>query len=851
MKNTRINTPHNTTITDTLIELVHTVSQHGTLVDLSDDQLDAIVRPNSLVSFVMLLNVVDKASQATILAQLDIDYLLKHCILNHQQLGVALKFSPLLAKCLLENNTVLNEHCNTPTKLVEIIEIAPQYAAILLAKAALIELIVENSDIAKIMNSAPDCASILVDYLCANIRGGDDYFSDILFAAPQLCEVVLNNPKCVIDDAKILVKIIVRTPRSADILLARSEMLGLIERFAHLLRIIECVPHWASRLLSNPELRKLIIEAVYLGRLMKVAPHYAAILCDDAELLALIKDGDDLALIIENAPQLATSLLSDLKLRGLIQTGAHIKRILKAAPKCINPFLSAAQIKAFFKITAQLPNLGGAPGEFLHSFRKYEAVVLWDTGWQLATLSNLVLNSKAELSKAAAIFNNHMMKLARALWDSKEVDDYDKREWLPYLIQAIPECADPWLTNPKVIKYMDPKHLLHLLEAGINPDSIHYNNIMKELRSHQGDCSDGKIMRALKKLPSLADVFLECNCILYCIDAKNLLEAFLIASPRSAEILLRRSLILVTIQDSRKLLKIIKLAPQYAKELLMIERLRAFINDASEIIDVITTAPDCAEILLEDKRLCQLITPSALYMFEILRVAPQCANSLFWNSDVLLTPAHLAIYLDVNPVEFLQMIPMLSEKPDATTYLTTGAEIATFLTLAPTTLPLLYPMCYLLKKTTDIVRVLCEVAIDNVWDLTAKLPAIHGNVLWPIGAQSLTNTLLNELMCELEKIGTPRSRLMQAYLLIHTARELDMECLENAMDEKSIAIFKQLKKTHHDALAILESLYQREPTLLSAVKFLLIQIEAMHVTHVTLLDEKEKSKGNRALRSIM
>ncbi|MDQ2994905.1 MAG: hypothetical protein M3R00_08200, partial [Pseudomonadota bacterium] len=134
-----------------------------------------------------------------------------------------------------------------------------------------------------------------------------------------------------------------------------------------------------------------------------------------------------------------------------------------------------------------------------------------------------------------------------------------------------------------------------------------------------------------------------------------------------------------------------------------------------------------------------------------------------------------------------------------------GKEIATFLTRLPKLLPVFYPFCYLLKKPEDIAQVLCQVAVDDRWDHTAKLPAIHGNVLWALGGQTLSNLFLNQLMQALGQINTPRSQLMQAYLLIHVARDLDAEFTIENGDEPATAIFTMLKKCHHDALKILES----------------------------------------------
>ncbi|MDQ2994369.1 MAG: hypothetical protein M3R00_05425 [Pseudomonadota bacterium] len=69
MKDTGIDTHHNNTVTDKLIELAHAVSQQGTLSVLTDDQLKAIACPDSIVGLVTLLNAVDKASQAEILLE--------------------------------------------------------------------------------------------------------------------------------------------------------------------------------------------------------------------------------------------------------------------------------------------------------------------------------------------------------------------------------------------------------------------------------------------------------------------------------------------------------------------------------------------------------------------------------------------------------------------------------------------------------------------------------------------------------------------------------------------------------------------------------------------------------------
>ncbi|MDQ2994368.1 MAG: hypothetical protein M3R00_05420 [Pseudomonadota bacterium] len=186
-------------------------------------------------------------------------------------------------------------------------------------------------------------------------------------------------------------------------------------------------------------------------------------------------------------------------------------------------------------------------------------------------------------------------------------------------------------------------------------------------------------------------------------------------------------------------------------------------------------------------------------------------------------------------------------KSNAMNVLRSGTQFATLLLAAPILLPIMYPFCYILKNPADIARILCHVSIDNVWDTTAKLPAIQGNVLWPLGAQPLTNKLLNQPMIALEEINTPRARLLQAYLLIQTAQDLDAEFTHEVSNDESIRLFQRLKKCQHDALTLLERLYQCNSALHSAVKNLLIQIEAMHITHVALLDTSD----HKALRALI
>ncbi|MDQ2993323.1 MAG: hypothetical protein M3R00_00015 [Pseudomonadota bacterium] len=877
MKNIRMNTHNNITVTDKLVELAHGVSQQGRLADLSDEQLDAIRRPDSIVGFITLLNAADPASQETIIAQLDVEYLVKQHILNHEQLGECLTLSPLLAKRLLENYSVIAVHIYHIKKLVVLVKIAPQYASALLAIPMLRGLVVDDNDLAEIINSAPgcahnlltdamlrdacigkigsgngtsflhkvkrvpECAIILAEYLSAEIKGGG-ILSDLLFAAPQLCDVFLNNPRmCKLINEKSLVMIIDRTPSSADILLARSEMLNLITDIEQLAAVIKCAPHWCGRLLNNPALRKLIKKIADMALLMKAAPQYAETLCEDVTLLDLIHNGFDLILIIESAPQLATRLLNDLRLRALIQSWYQINRILIAAPQCVNPYLSVAQVTAFSEIHNAAPTKAGLFLQFLSAFMSENAEnkILWSIDWQLASLTNVVFQSEEDLIKAAAQYNDLMMKLARAFRNSSIVTDNDKAEWVPFFVRAIPQCAEMWLTDSRITTLMDGDILL---EAIIRSDSRYWDSLVTQIRSRRCFYSYKAMMKAINVVPTLAEVLVECYAIQKSIRDGDMLEKFLTLAPHCAHFLLRNQSMLAEILSYPTLFRIIKLAPQCAKELLKVDRLRARIREVKDLLDIIALVPECAENLLDDERLCKIIAENVSCMVKIVQVAPQCASKLFWKVEVLFTSQHLAAFLEADPEGFLQMVIETLSKPNAISDLTKGSEIATFLTKAPNTLALLYPFCYLLKKTTDIARVLCHVAIDDVWDTSAKLPAIHGNVLWPIGAQTLSNSLLNQLFVEFERINTPRSRLMQAYLLIHTGHEL--------IDDESIQNFTKLKKYHHDALTLLESLYLSEPTLLSAVKFLLIQIEAMHVTHVTLLEDAQ-IKGNKALRTIM
>nr|MDQ2994367.1 hypothetical protein [Pseudomonadota bacterium] len=210
MKNTRIDP-----VSDNVMQLMHSVRRQGSLADLSDEQLNAIARPDSIVGLIMLLNSVDSVSQETIIAEVDIDYLAEHCIMNDYHLGMCLTLSPLLTKSLLLNTRLFVRLIRDLEALITVINLVPQYAVIFLAVPQLRSLIKTPDNYADIILAAPETAKMLLpgfltnaDRLCDSKRvlevlravsrsaeyygriisrfGFDDYLPDWVYAIPQI-----------------------------------------------------------------------------------------------------------------------------------------------------------------------------------------------------------------------------------------------------------------------------------------------------------------------------------------------------------------------------------------------------------------------------------------------------------------------------------------------------------------------------------------------------------------------------------------------------------------------------------------------------------------------------------------
>ncbi|MDQ2993324.1 MAG: hypothetical protein M3R00_00020 [Pseudomonadota bacterium] len=847
-------------VSDKLIALAHTVSQQGSLADLSDDQLDAITYPDSIVGLVTLLNSVDKSSQAAIMDQVDIDFLAAHYILHHRHLGECLTLSSVLAKRLLENTQLLLTHICVLQALVDVIKLAPQYAVNLLAVPELSKLLneVKHEERAEIIIAAPQtaeilltssvllyfsysthacvieavkavpqCANILINYFTAiiNERGYAGNLPHWVYATPQITaaiENVLNNPQVKIisiHDEMGLIDRVTSYRRSADFLLNRSEMCELITGFEPLRGIIALVPDWGIRLLSNPSLR------------------------------AFITNGDEVAGIIEASPQLATTLLDDPKMRELISTTDQMEKIMRAAPHVINSYLSLEQFVAIVKIRDFIEE------DKLDPYMKkldFQNALFKSVPWLLEAFIKITTQSAdtdRKYSKFAEQFREMVLVEVRNFMQCREIfmrHYMVSHVWIPMFIQALPECASLLLTDARVLRIIDCEALCNIIEVAPQ-------HAERLLVGKSGRISDFSALgRIVKVVPQFTNSLLAQDRIRALIWDEADIDFLLSYAPQCEDILLRDDRVVQLIQTGRMLATIIQRSPRCANRLLSHPNLRTLIDLDTWLLMIIIAAPEWAEILLEDPILLALVSSSQINTLGILSVAPQCARQLCANVGTILKPCGgwLAEVVKIDPEAIVEKMIAELSKENAMNVVRNGAQLATILLAAPILLPIVYPFCYMLKDPADIARILCQVSIDNVWDTTAKLPAISGNVLWPLGAQPLTNTLLNQLMIALEEINTPRARLLQAYLLIHTAQNLDADFTSEVSADESIVLFQKLKKCQHDALTVLEQLYLRELTLLPAVKNLLIQIEAMHVTHVSLLDDTE-FKGNKALRAIM
>ncbi|MDQ2995298.1 MAG: hypothetical protein M3R00_10245, partial [Pseudomonadota bacterium] len=669
MKNKQINP---SLVTDKLIELVHAASLQGSLADLSEDQLNAIARPDSILGLVTLLNAVDQSSQEAIIALVDIDYLAMHFIWNAQQLGACLAISPLLTQRLLEH-PIIEHRIYDYTPLIEVLRIVPQYAATLLARPILRSIIDRGEVLALIINAAPECAhdlltdpamlnicfrcsegmysaildtyflyedgmqyaiflgkvrdvpecaNILADYLSSKIKSGG-VLTQTLLAAPQLCDIMLNNPKlcALINDEDVLTWIIQKTPQSADILLTRSEMLALITSVGGLARIIAAAPQWSIRVLNDSRLRKLI------------------------------KTGEDVLCLIEEAPQIAMILLSNLEMRALIQHGSLIERIVSCAPHCVNPSLSIAQIAAFYEINRD--NSVVRRTLRVHVLNKlYTAQMFNDIPQQWATFFNVLPGSE----QAAAQYNDQVMKEARFLWQFPSI--IRGLEWVPIYIKALPQCAEFLLTDSRTLAHLGGYLLLEVIVSAV---PRYHDKLLTEIRRCKFDFDNYDLaLRAIIVLPQLAEILFECSNIL---EFDNFPKELLIASPQCAKALFNNGRIHNQILNFDKLYSLISLAPEFAHVLLNQKQLRALIQCGDNLRDIIKVAPDCAGLLLEDLNLQKFISDHAL---ELLQLAPQCAYTIRLCTEHATWSKidFLAKYADIAPENELEVIEHEFTKED-------------------------------------------------------------------------------------------------------------------------------------------------------------------------------------------
>ena len=157
--------------------------------------------------------------------------------------------------------------------------------------------------------------------------------------------------------------------------------------------------------------------------------------------------------------------------------------------------------------------------------------------------------------------------------------------------------------------------------------------------------------------------------------------------------------------------------------------------------------------------------------------------------------------------------------------LSRGDQVADLICAVPEALNLLYPFCYLLTEPDDCARVMSQICLHGEFDASAPLACVVGDINWALCIKPLTYAWLYQLMCSLEKIYTPRSRLTQAYLLIEYGTRDEITPQKRG-------------KYYHDAICRLANLYPSNPKLHKVIKFLLLTL-GNHVYDKELVSPKQ------------
>jgi hypothetical protein len=833
-------------ISDNLVELALILRSQTTLQELSEEQIIAITFPDSILGLAILLDVVSTESHECVIDFIDIDSLANRLILNPHQLAAALAICPLLLKRVTEN-TRLNSYIDNTKQRFEILVDLLQYDNISLKDQILLTLITDYNQILQLIENVPHAGLYLLNIsLIRNcIKNIDNLVEALKHGSLQCADDLLKDPK----------------------------MLRLIVRGFDLVLVIEAAPEHADWLLRKSKLRKILIKDSqldrlnlsskalrnYITRILTVAPQCLSILLSESVIFAAVINDNIfssnlevnikynaadskvillLTQVIMTNPDHVDFILNNNDTRKIIiNRGAtvDIDIIIDIAPHWANT-LKVECIRGLL-ITPENPN----PNITFDSL--YSA----DSFLEPQNYNSLI--RKPDLLYSIVKVAPQLVEIL--LYKEQLLDVINDSTLFIMLISVASNAIAFLYAQPRLLKLISNEYaLLQLIKTSSLYAGLLFNN--NDIRGLLN--SKFMVCAILEAAPSCLNILLNDNRICgiiantkegsysaaaYCI--KYILQGVEMHCDNVAHTQVRhlssqqQQLLLNCILHFNDLVAVITNAPYLRSWLLSHAdiRLRCITSEEklATLLEIVND-PKIADIVLFDSAMLALICPKTLPL-RVIKVVPHWAS-------IIITPNHLSrVYSGEQMVSVIEVLPELAldyffndvQSERSLMRISDGSQLAAILAISPKLLAKFYPYCYLLRKPEDIAKVMVLVTIDPAWDVGAVFPTLYGQVTWPVGLQNIQNNLLNQLLRSMAEINTPRSQLMQAYLLVNYSSELASDLPLANCDIDKINYFLQIVKCQHDLLNLLAPLCQYE-FLCNSVKYLLIQIQAVFETIV-------------------